>query len=428
MVRRSLLFALALAMASSGFAYAGPEQQTGQLAHGGTYVLRPDPASSQAAFALWFRAPGSGYDGATPGLAQLALAACAAAPLAGGKSLIEQIRALGGTLAFGGESDMSTVDVSVPVGSARRALAALTAAYFAPHLNDDAYKLALRDTAVRGVERGYSADVVLQDAVMGAMFRTGPIRDVRLPGSVAALSGITTTAISAYAGLAFRSTNAYLALAGNVDASMLGAITDGDATTAPLGAPIDSSLATAGTTTDVPGTSAGIGIGFAGAPISDQRSATALDFIADYLFNSANGVVGTATAASKADVSGRFITLHDPGVTFVTITGGDLDTAQAAVLSAVATMQAPLSAATFATAKRGFVYRSARNSSYPVGMVDDLAWYALQGAPEYAPGYAGGTYAKTIASLDPSFVASVARRYLVQPTVVRLIVEKGTPS
>ena len=47
------------------------QQQTGALPRGGTYVLDPDPTIGTAAIGLWFRAPGAGYDNASPGIARL---------------------------------------------------------------------------------------------------------------------------------------------------------------------------------------------------------------------------------------------------------------------------------------------------------------------------------------------------------------------
>ncbi|MBV9234042.1 MAG: hypothetical protein JO030_08375, partial [Candidatus Eremiobacteraeota bacterium] len=66
---------------------AAMAHQTGSLPRGGTYVLDADPTVGSAAIALWFRAPGAGYDDATPGISNLAATAAAVAPLASGKSL-----------------------------------------------------------------------------------------------------------------------------------------------------------------------------------------------------------------------------------------------------------------------------------------------------------------------------------------------------
>ena len=67
----------------------------------------------------------------------------------------------------------------------------------------------------------------------------------------------------------------------------------------------------------------GLGLAWIGPPISDQKAATALDFVADYLFREQTGVVVKALDAKPSDalVVGQFITLHDPGIMVVTIGG-----------------------------------------------------------------------------------------------------------
>ena len=56
-----------LRLRSSVPAAAAIAQQLGALPRGGSYVLYPDPTIGTAAIGLWFRAPGAGYDNATPG-------------------------------------------------------------------------------------------------------------------------------------------------------------------------------------------------------------------------------------------------------------------------------------------------------------------------------------------------------------------------
>lgn len=428
MTRRVLALALTFGMAFGGVATAAPPQQNGVLPHGGNYVLRPDAGASEAAIALWYRVPSDGYDGATPGIAQLATAACAAVRLSGGKSLAELVRSLGGRLVFGAEPDMTSIDVIVPAGGARRALAAVTEAYFSPNPDDAAYKLALRDTAVRGVERRYSPEFAMHDAMFAQMFASGPARVAPLPGTADAYSAIPLDAVAAFAKRAFVSSNAFLSLAGNLDASVLDAVAGGSAGALATGIGLDSRLGPAGTTATVDGAAAALGLGFAGPPISDARAATAMDFIADYLFDPDSGVVSRELRSSKALVVGHFLTLRDPGVTVVDLSGGDLDAASVKVRAAIDALATPLDAATFAAARSAFAYRSANDGSVPAGVADELAWYAVQGNAAYAPGDASGTYAAQIASLDPQFVAAIARRYLQNPTVIHMVAEKEAGS
>jgi len=428
LTRRLLALALSLGLCCGASATATPVQRDGALPHGGAYVIRPDGSAATASIALWFRAPSDGYDGATPGIAQLAAATCAAVRLSGGKSLVDLVRSLGGRLVLGGEPDMTSVDVIVPAGSARRVLAALTSAYFAPAPDAPAYALALRDSAVRGVERRYSPDLAMHDAMLAQMVASGPAHVPVLPGTADAFTAIPLASVAAFAKRAFASPNAYLALAGNVDATLLDAVTDGDASANATSAPIDSRLGPAGTTATVPAAVAGLAYGYAGPPIRDERAATALDFISDYLFDPDRGVVSLQLRDTAANVTGHFLTFHDPGLTVVSISGGDLELAGTKVRAAIAGMATPLDAGTFAAARRAFVYRTALGTSTSSGLADGLAWYAVQGNATYAPGDASGTYASAIASLDPAYVASVARRYLQVPTIVHLTAEKGSSS
>lgn len=426
---RGLALLPALVLALSAVASAAPAQSGGALPNGGQYVLRPDPSAPTASLALWFHAPSDGYADPAPGIAQLAAAACAAVRPAGGTSLSQQVNALGGRLTFGGEADMIMVDVSVPAGAARRALAALTAAYFTPKVDDDAYRLALRDTAVRAVERNYATGPALTDLLMREMFASGPAHVPALPGSAGAIARIPMDRVAAFAATAFRSGNAFLALAGNVDAADLDAIADGDAA-ASQATPFDdtSTLAPAGGEATVDGQEAAIVLGFAGPPITDRRAATALDFIAGYLFDPDTGLASKEFDGTDTVLGGHFLTLRHPGVTVVTISGGDLDAAKAKVLAALDGMRRPLPGAAFAAARRAFAYRSATGWSQPPGLADDLAWYALQGDAAYAPGDATGVYAAAIESLDPAYVAQIARTYLAKPSVVRVVAREGAAS
>src|SRR5579863_1697177 len=79
-------------------AQASEARQTGALPRGGSYVLYPDSTVGSAAIGLWFRAPGAGYDNATPGIADLAATAAAVAPLASGRSLYALVHSAGGQL------------------------------------------------------------------------------------------------------------------------------------------------------------------------------------------------------------------------------------------------------------------------------------------------------------------------------------------
>src|SRR5215831_1971466 len=100
MTARAALVAAVLACASL-FAATLParaamarELGIGALPRGGSYVVDPDPTIETAAIGLWFRAPGAGYDNATPGLSNLSATAAAVAPLASRRSLFALVHSV----------------------------------------------------------------------------------------------------------------------------------------------------------------------------------------------------------------------------------------------------------------------------------------------------------------------------------------------
>ena len=410
----SLLFAVPLP--------ASAAMQHGSLPRGGSYVLDPDPTVGAAAIALWFRAPGAGYDNASPGVSRLAATAAAVAPLAGGKSLVTLVRSVGGELNISVYPDIVGIGAVVPSAFARRVVAAMTAAYFAPAIDDSAVKTARSDAAVLAVGQRYSFDATLHDLLFKQIFATGPAHYPPLPDSVSAIARISPGDVAAFAKHAFRSGNAVLALAGNVDASSISAVTDGSGDG--MDPPIDSTLS--GNTGDATASAAvgGVGLAWVGPPITDEKAATALDFVADYLFRDDTGIVTKQLDAGKADAyaSGQFITLHDPGVMLVTIGGADAKSVKAHVLDQVTKLARPMDPQIFGAAREAFLYHIASDTETSQAQADNLGWYAVEGAPEYAPGDARGAYDRAARSLDPAYVAQVVARYLVsKPVTVTLI-------
>jgi predicted Zn-dependent peptidase len=392
---------------------------SGALPHGGTYVVQPDPTIATSAIGLWFRAPSAGYNNAAPGMARVAATAAAAATLESGSSLVSFVRSLGGRLSINVYSDIVGVTVIAPASAARRIVAAMSAAYFTPTIDDDALKTAQRDAAVLSAQRQYSSDDLLNDALFAQVFSDGPAHQASLPDSVAQLGAMTKDDVVAYARRAFRSANATIALAGNVDESMLGAVTAG--TPGTPDAPFDSSLASPATDASLPAKSAGLGLAWSGPPIHDERAATAMDFVSDYLFRDETGLVAKAYDANPDTyVSGQFVTLHSPGVMVVTIGGEGLDAAQTAVTAAMKKLEVPLDAATFAAAREAFLFHLASDAQTPMEQSENLGWYSVEGNLGYAPSNAQGEYWKIAQSLDADYVASIVKRYLDHPVVVRL--------
>jgi predicted Zn-dependent peptidase len=411
-------------------AAADAAQQRGTLPRGGAYVLDSNPTIGAAAIGLWFRAPGAGYDNATPGIARLAATAAAVAPLTGGKSLVDIVRSVGGELNINVYPDIVGVGAVIPSSGARRVVAAMTAAYFAPTIGDAAVKTAQRDAAVLAVQQRYSTDFTLHDLLFKQIFSAGPAHYPALPDSVSDIARISPENIASFAKRAFRSGNALLAMTGNVDASTIGAVTDG--TGGAMDPPFDSSLSGATGETTASGEVPGTGLAWVGPPIADEKAATALDFVADYLFRDQTGVVTRAIDAGNTDayVIGQFITLHDPGVMRVTIGGSDDKTAAKTVLGALAKMASPMDPKTFSAAREAFLYHIASDTQTPDELSDNLGWYASEGRPEYAPGDDSGAYLRDARALDPEYVSEIVRKYLTAPVTVRLITvaPKGPPS
>ncbi len=396
-------------------------QQTGALPRGGSYVLAADPTVGSAAIGLWFRAPGAGYDNATPGISDLAATAAAVTPLASGKSLFALVHSLGGDLNIEVYPDIVGIAAVVPAPAARQVVAAMTAAYFAPSVNDGAAKTARANAAVLGVQQRYESDSTLHDLLFAQVFESGPAHYPALPTSISDLTRVTTEQIATFAKRAFRSDNSVLTLTGNINPSIVDAVTDGSGN-GQMDPPYDSKLAPAPVSTTASAPIGGVGMAWVGPPISDEKAATALDFIADYLFREQTGVVSKLLENSKGDtlLIGQFITLHDPGVLVVTIGGDNLKQVQQHVLDALAKLEEPMDPQIFNAAREAFLYHVASDTESPQAQADNLGWYSVEGNPQYAPGVTDGGYARAARSLDPQYVSEVVRRYLRNPVVVNL--------
>lgn len=420
-------FAIACALPAIA---ATPAQATGALPRGGTYVVQSDPSVSQAVVQLWFRAPASGYDDATPGIAQLAAAACAVAPLVGGQSLSSLARSTGGDLNISVYADIVQVSEAGPASAARRVVAAMTAAYFAPAPDAAALQAARRDAAVLAIERQFSPRLAMLDATFAQLFSSGPAHTAPVVLGGANAPDVSLAAVTAFATRAFRAGNAFLVLTGDVDAGMTSAVTDGSGAPQP-DAPFDSQLAQSPQDVSMSGSVDATALAWTGPGIADERAATAMDFINDYLFRAGTGTVTRALAQAGvgAGISGSFVTLHDPGVMIVTIDGSDADAARAQALSAIAAMTTPLDASAFAQAQAAFVYHIASDAQTPLETAGDLGWYAAEGNAAYAPAGSNERYVQIARSLDARYVAQIAQRYLKkQPLVVRSQTAQKAPS
>jgi predicted Zn-dependent peptidase len=426
--RMLIIAAIIAAMIAPMAALASDGVTSGNLPHGGRFLLYPDTTIPSASIDLWFRAPSAGYDNASPGLSRLAATSAAAATLASGQSLVTLVRSLGGRIAINVYPDIVGISTEVPSNVARRVVAAMSAAYFAPSIDENALKTAQRDVAVLSVQRRFSPDDLLHDALFARIFDAGPGHDAPIPGSLQAVTAVTLAQVRAFAQNAFRSANATMTLTGNVAPALVGAVTDGkpgrpdrpfDSTVVKKAPPAVSEI----------GAVSGDGIAWIGPGIDNERAATAMDFVADYLFRDGTGVVSKELGSSgDTYVNGQFITLNNPGIMLVTIGGSKAAVAQARVLSAVQKMSQPLEPATFAAALNAFLYHLAYDTQTPGEQADNLGWYAAEGNATYAPSDTHSQYWSVARGLDPAFVASVVRQYLAHPVVVHLTASSKEPA
>lgn len=383
-------------------------------------TVHSDPTVATTAIELWYRVPAAGYDLKSPGIARLALAAVAASKPPGGSSVSEIVNRLGGSLSIEVYPDIAMIGASVPAASSASVLRAMTGAYFSGQITDAGLKAAAQDSAIVAAQQPFDSARTLQDALFARLFADGPAHYAPVPDA-AAFATLAPSDVRAFATRAFRAGNAVISLGGNA-----AAVAQAPPVSPALDPPFDSKLAAQVVETTVSARSAGLGVAWAGPGISDTRAATAMDFVADYLFDPDHGTLPQSIRGrSDVFVTGQFITLHDPGVLVVTMSGGTASGLQQNVLDAVAGMQKPLDATTFARAQKAFVYHILSQIQTPVARADNAGWYAAEGNAQYAPGNDSGTYLAAAASLDPQFVAQAVRTYLAHPVIVHLI--QSTP-
>jgi predicted Zn-dependent peptidase len=420
-----LISSLAPAAAATGdLPDLGANVTVGRLPTGGTVIVRPAFGAPVAAIELWYRAPSTGF-GATPqpAIARLAAQVVAASKPIVGDSVGAAVNAAGGRLSISVYADSIAVSATVPAAQARRIVKVLTTAYFAPVTTDDGFRSAVTDVVQEAQISAYDPETVARDAVFGELFSSGPQHFPSL-GDPKDISSITLADVKAYATRAFRSQNATLVVSGAVDPTISSAAVAGrtdDASAAPEAPAQPEVAASIAPVTKAFAEDAG-GYGWIGPGIGSPREATAMDFIADFLFRSDDGVVSKAAADKFPDalMLGQFITLHDPGVMFVVYSGGDTAALKALVDDGFARIQKTMDPADFTKALAAFKYHLLSDLQTPTEIADNFGWYSVEGAPDYAPGANGdnGTYFKMADSLTPDFVAAVAQKYFEKAPVV----------
>jgi predicted Zn-dependent peptidase len=413
-IRKISRFAAAICLGVSLFAFSA------RTAFAATYLVRPDTSVGTTAIELWFRAPSTGYEAVRPGIARVALASVAASSPSHDFSLAQSINRIGGHLSLNVYPDMATIGVSVPAPRAREALRLMTHAYFTPLVTDDGFKLGLRDTAVAGQVERFEADRRLHDELFGQLFAAGPAHYAPVPMDASAFTKFGAQEVRAFAQRAFRADNAFVSVVGNVESATI------PQSAGTPDAPVDSSPAGPSQSRTMKSDVSGIGIAWTGPGIDDAKAATAMDFVADYLFNTETGTVSAPVANSaESFANGQFVTLHRPGVLLATFSGKDATKLRDRALDAVNALRKPLDARTFDRARMAFRYHALSQVQSPLAMADNLGWYATQGDAVSAPGQVSGTYLRNVDALDPGYVAGIVSRYLHDPVVVELIASEG---
>ena len=232
-----------------------------------------------------FASPSAGYDSQFPGISRLALTAVAASRPPHGTSVSELVTRMGGSLTLNVYPDIAMIGASVPSWQAPAVLRAITGAYFSPAISDEGLKNAVRDCAIAGTESRYDADRILQDTLFAHLFASGPAHYPPTPQSASDFTKIPADAVKAFASRAFRQTNAILSLAGSAQSTLLSDVHAAPASSTAMDAPYDSALSDSAVDVTQNAQVPGLGIAWTGPGIADAKAATALDFLADYLFD-----------------------------------------------------------------------------------------------------------------------------------------------
>jgi zinc protease len=433
---RSLALAAALLLTGTTAAGAASLAQgvaNGSLRGGGSYIVRPQIGAPVAAVELWFRAPSVGFAREPlPGLALYAAKSVAASTPITGASVSRLVSDMGGKVAISAYPDSIEISALVPADRAAEVVRVMTASFFAPVLTAQGLRTARGDMAQEELIRSFDSDEVLRDALLEQLFTGGPAHYSRY-GKPEDLRKVTLDTVHDFALRAFRAKNALLVVTGAVDDAIVARAVDGRPRTpgdnGETAAP--SALVQTPATANQDFADQAFGYAYAGPPITDERAATAMDFISDYLFRADTGLVARQLAHTSVSVAGQFVTYHNPGVMLVQGSGsGDLGTARAAIDKALLAMRTPLEKKAFDAAREAFVYHLLSDLQTPLELADNFGWYSVEGNPAYAPGLAGdgGRYFGAARGLTAEYVASVVTKYLTTPAATVTLGPAAVPA
>ena len=401
---------------------------SGNLAHGGRYVFTPTSSMPLTAVELWYAVPSIGYGPApSTSIARLAAQSVAASEPSGGTSLGEFVSSVGGTLSIDVFPDSVAISALVPSPDAAAAVHLMTQNYFSPVVTEAGLHRAKLDLATQAVLDKFDPDMVIRNGLMAGLFAAGPAHYPTL--DIHDLSSLEFGSVKAFAERAFQTQRASLVVSGMVAPNLLDSViaghADSDGHVDQDGHVLLSTVASKPVDIDIPFNQPGSGFAWVGPNISDEAAATAMDFVADYLFHPTDGKVTRqlATAFPEVAVNGQFITLRQPGVFVVSLSGPGSDAAAKIVRQELAALASPLPSDDFARAQNAFIYHLQSNLQTPADFAASIGWYAAEGRPAYAPGADGadGHYFHEAAALSPKKIADAVGRFLTsRPVTVTL--------
>lgn len=398
----------------------GPNVALGHILGGaGTTIVGHFEGAPVAAVELWYRAPSGGF-GSEPrsSLARLAAQTAASSKPLVGDALGTVVQSAGGKLQISAYGDSIAISALVPSAAARAVVHAMSVAFFAPVLSEDGFRAAQRELATAAIISGFDPDAAVRDALFAALFASGPQHEAPL-GSPKDVGALSFDDVKAFATRAFRAQNATLVVNGAIDGNVLSDLAKGRPASGEYAAaeiPAASSIVASPAPVHHTFEESATGYAWIGPPISDERAATAMDFVADYLFRPDSGIVARELARTDpgASANGQFITLRDPGVFFVSLSGADVTREQNVTLAALRALKTPLGAEAFARARAAFEYHLLSDVQTAGAVADNFGWYSVEGNLAYAPGAngTGGAYFKAAEALTPEFLAQTVQRYL----------------
>jgi predicted Zn-dependent peptidase len=427
-VAAALALSAALAIWPAGATAAAPSEKplaSGEsvLSDGLTVAVRRATLSPTAALEIWIVAPSDGYGTSKPGIARLTALSVVATKV-GGQSLRDIVRAAGGELMVSIFPSSTEIAVLAPANVASELADALTARVLHPTVDTSGLSEAKLRLAGQQAAAKSAADLLLRDGIFGQLFASGPFH-ASTYGATETLQSFSQKDVESFVAQAYVPANEIVvAVGGDLDEAALSQRIAAAAPTARAATAMPASVRGPQPQAPVPYGSAdtpGVGLGWIGPSVADERTSTAMDFLSDYLTRPDYGLVAKAmqSADPTADFGGQFITLKDAGVFYMTVVGGTLssDAAVATMRNAVKPLlDGPLPPAEFARALAAFRTHTLLDTQTPQQLADNYGWYFAQGAPGYAPAATdlrlSGDYYGQAAGLTAQQVYEAAKTYL----------------